>query len=415
MFQGGVEFYRFEKDVTGNILMKQITSADTYQVVANEPLAFRAPNESEYTFAMKLVKDGHTKPMTIKIPKDGVAASMASTKDIARIMVNYGFIAADKAKKELMYIWNNDKDDFVLSDGKTGVGPFRYYLQYADKATGNLEEYAQTDWARKQRKKGGAAQQAIAQRRAAHRGAFSELIEQGWQPIVLEPAPDQVVTAEMLADYDILFLSDIYDEAADDRFAVTVIYEPAEEGMAIPFAAPLLVRAKHEGATPLVTPDMAEKLEEALTKVSDNDAEEIFEEMHYWCSTFAGRYDVWQMALPESDNLLNEYGALIFGESANSSYFYRVGATGGVSMQPMSYCFTAYDATTFKNLPLTNDRIGIIVYDRSKDEPTGVEDVTDKTDDVRGKTEGVYNLQGQKVDDSYRGIIIKNGRKIFKR
>ena len=415
MFQGGVEFYRFEKDVTGNILMKQITSGDTYQVVANEPLAFRAPNESEYNFAMKLVKDGHTKPMTIKIPKDGVAASMASTKDIARIMVNYGFIAADKAKKELMYIWNNDKDDFVLSDGKTGVGPFRYYLQYADKATGNLEEYAQTDWARKQRKKGGAAQQAIAQRRAAHRGAFSELIEQGWQPIVLEPAPDQVVTAEMLADYDILFLSDIYDEAADDRFAVTVIYEPAEEGMAIPFAAPLLVRAKHEGATPLVTPDMAEKLEEALTKVSDNDAEEIFEEMHYWCSTFAGRYDVWQMALPESDNLLNEYGALIFGESANSSYFYRVGATGGVSMQPMSYCFTAYDATTFENLPLTNDRIGIIVYDRSKDEPTGVEDVTDKTDDVRGKTEGVYNLQGQKVDDSYRGIIIKNGRKIFKR
>lgn len=415
MFQGGVEFYRFEKDVTGNILMKQITSGETYQVVANEPLAFRAPNESEYTFAMKLVKDGHTKPMTIKIPKDGVAASMASTKDIARIMVNYGFITADKAKKELMYIWNNDKDDFVLSDGKTGVGPFRYYLQYADKATGNLEEYAQTDWARKQRKKGGAAQQAIAQRRAAHRAAFSELIEQGWQPIVLEPAPDQVVTAEMLADYDILFLSDIYDEAADDRFAVTVIYEPAEEGMAIPFAAPLLVRAKHEGATPLVTPDMAEKLEEALTKVSDNDAEEIFEEMHYWCSTFAGRYDVWQMALPESDNLLNEYGALIFGESANSSYFYRVGATGGVSMQPMSYCFTAYDATTFENLPLTNDRIGIIVYDRSKDEPTGVEDVTDKTDDVRGKTEGVYNLQGQKVDDSYRGIIIKNGRKIFKR
>ena len=85
-----------------------------------------------------------------------------------------------------------------------------------------------------------------------------------------------------------------------------------------------------------------------------------------------------------------------------------MGATGGVSMQPMSYCFTAYDATTFENLPLTNDRIGIIVYDRSQDEPTGVED-------VRGKTDGVYNLQGQKVDDSYRGIIIKNGRKIFKR
>jgi hypothetical protein len=32
-------------------------------------------------------------------------------------------------------------------------------------------------------------------------------------------------------------------------------------------------------------------------------------------------------------------------------------------------------------------------------------------DDVRD----AYNLQGQKVDSSYRGIIIKNGRKIFKR
>ena len=34
---------------------------------------------------------------------------------------------------------------------------------------------------------------------------------------------------------------------------------------------------------------------------------------------------------------------------------------------------------------------------------------------VRGKMGDVYNLNGQKVGDSYRGIIIKNGRKLFKR
>ena len=46
------------------------------------------------------------------------------------------------------------------------------------------------------------------------------------------------------------------------------------------------------------------------------------------------------------------------------------------------------------------------------EEVLGVEDVRGKMDDVRSKINAVYNLNGQKVSDSYRGIVIKNGRKI---
>ena len=414
MLNGNVEFYRFVEDSLHNILTKQINSSEIYQVAANEPLAIRTPNESEYNFQMKFVKDGQSQPMTIKMPVGGEGASMASTKDIARLMVTYDSIDADRTVKELMYVWNNDKDDFTLSDGTKGVLPFRYYLQYADKATGNLEQYEQTDWARKQRKGDGAVE-----RRASLRASFSTLMAQGWQPIFLDPMGSQVVTAQMLDDYEILYLSDIYDEETDDqRYSVAVIYEPAEEGMELPYALPLLVKAKRADVEPLVTEQRARELDAILTEIAEQMGEEewesVFDDLHYWCSTFAGRYDVWQIPLLESDNHLGEYGALVFDETNQN--FYRLAPSDGFIMHPMSYCFTAYDARTLENLPLANNRIEIIVYGYSEQsDPTGVEDVRGKMDDVRGKMGDAYNLQGQKVDDSYRGIIIKNGRAILKR
>ena len=106
------------------------------------------------------------------------------------------------------------------------------------------------------------------------------------------------------------------------------------------------------------------------------------------------------------------YGALAFAENASDKYFYRVPTSDASTMTPMSYCFTAYDARTFENLPLANDRIEIVVMDIPA-EVLGIEDVRGKMDDVKGKRNAVYNLNGQKVGDSYRGIVIKNGRKIF--
>jgi hypothetical protein len=79
----------------------------------------------------------------------------------------------------------------------------------------------------------------------------------------------------------------------------------------------------------------------------------------------------------------------------------------------MSYCFTAYDARTYENLPVSNDRIEIVVY-TSEDTETGIEVVQDSKSEAQD-SEATYNLNGQRVNDSYRGIVIKNGKKILKR
>jgi hypothetical protein len=241
----------------------------------------------------------------------------------------------------------------------------------------------------------------------------------GWQPIILDPRGSQTVTAKMLEDYDILALYDIYDgedptDPDGKQMAVALIYEQVVEGMTLPTAVPLLVKVRRTDVEPLVTEQMGQEIDAMLTQSEEEMSEDefiaAFEESHYWCSTFAGRYDVWQMPLPESNSTLSEYGALIFADTGDDQYFYRVKASDGVGMQPMSYCFTAYDPRTFENLPLANDRIEIVTVGYV--EATGIEDVRSEKADVRGD---VYNLRGQKVGDSYRGIVIKNGKKILKR
>ena len=150
----------------------------------------------------------------------------------------------------------------------------------------------------------------------------------------------------------------------------------------------------------------------AEQEMSEDEVVDAFNEIHYWCSTFSGRYDVWQMPLPEPNSVLNEFGALVFADTGDDQYFYRIGAADGGSMKAMSYCFTACDPRTLENLPLANDRIEIVTVGYV--EATGIETVHDsgfKDQD----SEPTYNLNGQRVNDSYRGIVIKNGKKILKR
>ena len=419
MLSGGVEFYHFEEDSKRNIQMKEIRDGEVYNVFANAPLVFRTTDAAEHIFQMKLVKGGSQKPFVIKMPIGGVAISRSNTKDIARVMVAYDTIPAARTGKELMHIWNSDKADFILTNGDKEVTPFRYYMQYVDKETGNFLTYEQTEWARKQQNRSGGSRQGMT--RTALQAPFSTLTAKGWQPIILDLNSTQTITAQMLNDYEILYLSDIYEQKVDERYDVSVIYEPAEEDMTLPYALPLLVRAKHAGVEPLVTAEMGADLialmREALEEMDEDKREEasesLFENYHYWCSTFDGRYDVWQMLLPESDNELNEYGALVFGDNADAHHFYRVGPGNGFTMQPMSYCFTAYDNNTFENLPLTNDRIQIVAYGYTEQSvPTGIEEVGDEKANATGDA---YNLQGQKVDNRYRGLIIQNGRKIMKK
>ena len=248
---------------------------------------------------------------------------------------------------------------------------------------------------------------------------------EGWQPIILDPRGSQEITEKMLDDYEILGLYDLYDvedETDESRMAVTVIYEPIARSMTLPYAVPLLVRAKRADVEPLVTEQMGREVDALLTaateEMTEDEAMEAFEGVHYWCSTFTGRYDVWQFAMPEKDALLSEYGALVFGDTGDEQFFYRVAASDGYTMRPMSYCFTAYDARTFENLPLANDRIEIVVLD-PEELQTGVQDVRSKTADEFATPHSAwqrrsdsYNLQGQKVGDHYRGLVIKNGRKV---
>lgn len=416
MLSEGMEFYWFEKDSVGNIVMKQIESGETYQAAANEPLAFRSTNADEISFKMKLVKDGKNQPMIIQMPLDGVAASMSSTKDIARMIVAYDSISADRTVKELMYLWNNDKEDFVLSDSTQGLQPFRYYLQYTNKGTGNIVKYEDTDWGRSQAEAADSTSQANAKRLVARRAPLSTLTAEGWQAIVLNPHSSQKVTAEMLEDYDILCLWDLYDQkAANNQYAVSVIYVPVPADFELPLLAPLLVRAKHADAKPLVTEqtarDVDAMLAEAIAQVGEEEVGSLFEEFHYWCSTFNGRYDIWPFSMPEKDSELNEYGALAFANKGDGNYFSRVPASDSYTTQPMSYCFTAYDARTFENLPLANDRIEIVVMELPK-EVLGVETIDTRNMRDSRMSGNTYNLNGQKVSDSYRGIVIKNGRKI---
>ena len=200
---------------------------------------------------------------------------------------------------------------------------------------------------------------------------------------------------------------------------MTAVYEPVEVGMELPIAVPLLVRAKRPRVEPLVTRQTGIEIDALLQRLAetmdDDEAMAVFNALHYWCSTFAGRYDVWQMPLPESDDVLSEYGALVFNAASHSCCFRRVASSKRATMTPMSYCFTAYDARTFENLPLTNDRIEVVAYGFTEDITTDMESLTPSPSPMGEGSGNSYNLQGQQVDDSYRGIVIRNGRKIFKR
>ena len=422
LLKAGVEFYRFEKDSVNNIQAKQITADTPYQVEANEPLLFRCDGDREGEYWLTHEVNGTTQPMTIRMPADGKAAQLESMKDIGRVMVTYGNIPADSTAKAMMYVWNNGEKDFKLSDGTQGIIPFRYYLQYVDKATGNLEEYEQTDWARKEQKYKDATQRPVTRAAATRRAALSEMAVQGWQPIFLIGNP-LTVTAETLEDYDILLLSDLYDQEAasgtgEQQFDVALVYEPAEEGTEIDPGIPLLVKARSTDAEPLVTDEMVNELEKALTELTESENEEDFyallDVLHYSYSTFKGEYDLWLMPLPESDRVLNEFGAFTFADKGYDQFFWRVPDSDATSMTPMSYCFTAYDVRTYENLPVSNDRIEIVVYDTSNT-GTGIKEVEDVSAKRADAGSDAYNLQGQKVSDAYRGIVIKNGRKVMKR
>ncbi len=54
----------------------------------------------------------------------------------------------------------------------------------------------------------------------------------------------------------------------------------------------------------------------------------------------------------------------------------------------------------------------VVAYDHTS---TGIDDVNDNGNGNWNTDAPRYNLSGQRVDDSYRGIVISNGKKMVKR
>ena len=49
------------------------------------------------------------------------------------------------------------------------------------------------------------------------------------------------------------------------------------------------------------------------------------------------------------------------------------------------------------------------------DEATGIEEITVTRTPLKNRSEAIYNLNGMRVNDSYKGIVIKNGKKVYQR
>lgn len=49
------------------------------------------------------------------------------------------------------------------------------------------------------------------------------------------------------------------------------------------------------------------------------------------------------------------------------------------------------------------------------DEATGIDEITVTRTPLRNSVEAIYNLNGMRVNDSYKGIVIKNGKKVLKK
>ena len=310
----------------------------------------------------------------------------------------YDNIPAKEAANNLIYIWNGTKQEFELADGGD-ILPFRFYLQFYNKTNKEFVKYTQTEWGKKEAAESGKrAAKASAPRRAAN------VMADGWQPVFLDPRQPQSITASMLDYYEVACLTDVnadvFDEEADEPLAVvSLVYQQVDSHTDIPAALPLLVRAKRSDAKPLADEQTGDELDEDDTDLP-----------HYWCAAYGNRLDIW--ALPSSERYadLSEYSAMMFEDNYFDQSFLYADATDNRATAPMSYCITVLNEDTYERLPLIGDRV-YVEFLPVAGQTTGIETV--KSEKIKDKS--YYNLSGQRVDASYKGIVIQNGRKVIKR
>ena len=168
---------------------------------------------------------------------------------------------------------------------------------------------------------------------------------------------------------------------------------------------------------------VAAELDELLTKMMEEEEsiegegydEDDFDIPHYWCASFDDRLDIWQLPAPERYADLAEYSCMLFNDNRYDQSFLYAKADDTRTTSPMSYCITLINAKTYELLPLLGDRVFVEFLQIAEDEGdvTGINTVKGAGFKVNGSES--YNLNGQRVDSKYKGIIVQKGRKIFKR
>ena len=381
----------------------------------NKPWMVSNDNDGEERTYVLSNSDGS--PITIKATSDHRVARYASILDIGSFFATYDTIPAKIVNDELLYVWNGTQQEFVLSNGSSPLQPNRFYLQFYSTASKKYVRYAETQWAKNEN--------ATPATSAAPR-RLADVMADGWQPIFLDPRQPQSITASMLDYYDVAYLTDIRGEVLGEDgdsplSAVSLIYMMADSRMDLPSALPLLVRAKRSDAEPLVDAQTGAELEELLMKMmeedesdeeSDEDDKPDLDMPHYWCASFDNRLDIWHLPAPERYADLAEYGCMMFNDNYYDQSFSYATANDTRTTAPMSYCLTLLNAKTYELLPLLGDRVSI-EFLIPAGAPTGIDTV--KGEGFMVHDSKSYNLNGQRVDENYKGITVQKGRKIYKR
>ena len=351
-------------------------------------------------------------PINVKPTHNYNVGYYKSVKDIANFYTTYDSIPAKTAKDNLYYVWDSANDCFASTeDSDIPILPFRFYLQFYNEEVKHEVKYAQTDWAKHYPENS----TAKAPRR------ISEVMADGWQPVFLDPRQPQSITARMLDNYEVACLVDVNGETFDadtdiPLTAVSLVYQIVNSRTDLPSALPLLVRAKRSDAEPLVTNQMGNEIEmlyeQYMIDDEKGDSTNDFDMPHYWCASMGNRLDIWHLPASESYAELADLSCLMFEDNNFDQSFLYATKTDSRMTAPMTYCLTVFNTDNYERLPLVGDRVSV-EFIEPQEEATGINTV--KSEGFTINDSKSYNLNGQRVGASYKGIIVKNGRKMIKR
>ncbi|MBQ4387968.1 MAG: hypothetical protein II822_10250 [Prevotella sp.] len=397
------------------------SNASAINYKANQPWMVRTDGSGTKRYVLSKANG----PITIKATYNNQMARYASPlkKDIGTLYATYSGIPAQTANDEFMYVWNSDKQEMLLSgspDAHGDIKPFRFYLQFYNQNYKTYVRYEDTGWYEKQ--------QSSAKRSSAVPRRASEVVTDGWQPVFLDPRQEQSITASMLDYYEVAYLFDVHAEQFgddDDDYeplsVVSLVYQLADGYTALPAGLPLLVRAKRGDAEPLVDEQTGSEIEALLeqTVTGDDDTSSSLDLPHYWCASYGNRLDIWPLPTSTKYADLAEIGCMMFNDDYYDQSFLYAEATDSRATAPMSYCLTVLNTDTYQLLPLMGDRVYVEFIE--PDSTTGIRPLSGSTEGEGTKAfpregmDGVYNLNGQRIGASYKGIVIQNGRKVYKK